>query len=718
MTDDFWPEDEVDGAPALAPRTTGEKGAPAPEPAERRIAVPAKTPDPARQPIYAPRPVDGVTAVAGVPVQLPPRSTDSVPAPPPRVPARPMPQDLPQAPESAWARPPTAQFPTVTPAQAATPPVPVQRMEPLHGVPHQVPPAPLPRAAEPPEPHPVLPGRPPALPADGWPDDDLTAHESAYDDDAWYAQTGPTVRPAPPPVTHEFHFTGTFPTSSREAEESSYTVESHGDSGYADHRDRDYYDDYDDRHFFDAGTHAPAGVGTHAPEDAGTHAPGFGPGTHAPGFGAGTDAPEVHDAEIAPPPLPPSWPTRVFEPPTAAPTPAADQDLPLYEFDADSQPDGAYERPADLPATGTGDAPGRHSFEHPPVPDGPPALPGPTVRPVPPGTVHNGADFTPSRDPARRVDGFAPGVPTAEEFARRRAARQPEPEARMGVQAALRRSTFGLVSPGPGKKEREHRHNVELIRRNFGGLRQVTVVNPKGGAGKTVAVLMLAMTFGQRRGGYVLAWDNNETQGTLGMRAQQDFHARTVRDLLRDLHFFTGASGRVGDLSQYVRAQGEGMFEVLASDESATAGEMLTDVAFGDIRDVVSRFYKVIVVDTGNNVRAPNWQAAVDATDQLVVTMSARNDSAETAARMLDHLEQTGRTRAVRQAVTVVSMPANQRDLDVDAIERHFAARTREVIRVPFERVIDSGEPIRYARLSDATAAAWVKVAAAVAEGL
>ncbi len=74
------------------------------------------------------------------------------------------------------------------------------------------------------------------------------------------------------------------------------------------------------------------------------------------------------------------------------------------------------------------------------------------------------------------------------------------------------------------------------------GLRQITVVNPKGGAGKTVATLMLGLAFGQTRGGFVLAWDNNETQGTLGMRAQQDVHGRTVRDLLRDLGRFGGAA--------------------------------------------------------------------------------------------------------------------------------------------------------------------------------
>jgi MinD-like ATPase involved in chromosome partitioning or flagellar assembly len=355
--------------------------------------------------------------------------------------------------------------------------------------------------------------------------------------------------------------------------------------------------------------------------------------------------------------------------------------------------------------------------------------PHPGVTTVPPSEEAPGVyrmPATPPPDPAPpdpaspAPDPWAAGsfVPTAEEFARRRAGRPADPVARMGPRAAVHRMTFGVVRPGPGRREREYRHEIDMVRRNFGGLRQVTVVNPKGGAGKTVAVVMLAMTFGQRRGGYVLAWDNNETQGTLGMRAQQDFHTRTVRDLLRDLDHFTGPGGRVGDLSQYVRAQGEGMFDVLASDESATAGEMLTAAAFADIREVVSRFYKLIMVDTGNNVRAANWQAAIDATDQLVITMSARNDSAETAARLLDHLEQSGRRRLVRQAVTVVSMPPSRRELDVPAIQRHFAARTRTVLLAPYERLIDTGEPIRYGALSQASRRAWLTIAAAVAEGL
>ncbi|WP_371687355.1 MinD/ParA family protein, partial [Micromonospora sp. KC723] len=333
------------------------------------------------------------------------------------------------------------------------------------------------------------------------------------------------------------------------------------------------------------------------------------------------------------------------------------------------------------------------------------------------GTPHGGVPQQP-QSVTRPEAAWTPEgpAPTAEDFARRRQARPADPVATMGVRAVVNR--IGLVKLPPGRHEQEVKRDIEMVRRNFGGLRQVTVVNPKGGAGKTVAILLLAMTFGQKRGGYVLAWDNNETQGTLGMRAQQDFHSRTVRDMLRDLGQFQGAHGRIGDLSQYVRSQGEGMFDVLASDESATGGEMLTAAAFAEIREVVSRFYKLIFVDTGNNVRAQNWQAAMDATDQLVVTMSARNDSAETAARMLDHLEQSGRQRLVRQAVTVVSMPPSRKEIDLPAIQEHFAARTRAVLLAPYERLIDTGEPIRYGGLSSATRDAWLKIAAAVAEGL
>nr|WP_189193473.1 chromosome partitioning protein [Micromonospora fulviviridis] len=419
-------------------------------------------------------------------------------------------------------------------------------------------------------------------------------------------------------------------------------------------------------------TPGPAGYGQPGPAGHGQPAPGpggYGPPTPTPQAGPHGPAPQAGPPAPAPQAgvagwYPPAWPQQAAPPPQ----PGAPQ-----------QPPAPQAQPAPQQQPG-------------------PQQPGPAAYPEQVWTPASGAP------------------PTAEDFARRRQVRPVDPVATMGVRAVVNK--IGLVRLAPGRQEQEMRRDIEMVRRNFGGLRQVTVVNPKGGAGKTVAILLLAMTFGQKRGGYVLAWDNNETQGTLGMRAQQDFHSRTVRDMLRDLAQFQGPHGRVGDLSQYVRSQGEGMFDVLASDESATGGEMLTAAAFAEIREVVSRFYKLIFVDTGNNVRAQNWQAAMDATDQLVVTMSARNDSAETAARMLDHLEQSGRQRLVRQAVTVVSMPPSRKEIDLPAIQEHFAARTRAVLLAPYERLIDTGEPIRYGQLSSATRDAWLKIAASVAEGL
>ncbi|MET8906174.1 chromosome partitioning protein [Micromonospora sp. NPDC004551] len=446
----------------------------------------------------------------------------------------------------------------------------------------------------------------------------------------------------------------------------------------------------------------PGGVAEGSPDTP----PRLGPFPPSPGvplqqpYGDGTAYPPgpVGYGQPAPQPgapgwYPPAWPQQAGPPPQ----PGTPQQPP-----APPQPPGPHQPgPHQLAPHQPGPhQPAPHQpTPHQPVPPQPgPQQPGPAAYPEQVWTPASGAP------------------PTAEDFARRRQARPVDPVATMGVRAVVNK--IGLVRLAPGRQEQEMRRDIEMVRRNFGGLRQVTVVNPKGGAGKTVAILLLAMTFGQKRGGYVLAWDNNETQGTLGMRAQQDFHARTVRDMLRDLAQFQGPHGRVGDLSQYVRSQGEGMFDVLASDESATGGEMLTAAAFAEIREVVSRFYKLIFVDTGNNVRAQNWQAAMDATDQLVVTMSARNDSAETAARMLDHLEQSGRQRLVRQAVTVVSMPPSRKEIDLPAIQEHFAARTRAVLLAPYERLIDTGEPIRYGQLSSATRDAWLKIAASVAEGL
>jgi len=159
------------------------------------------------------------------------------------------------------------------------------------------------------------------------------------------------------------------------------------------------------------------------------------------------------------------------------------------------------------------------------------------------------------------------------------------------------------------------------VQRSFGRPVSIAFVNPKGGGGKTTCTLLAAATLGTHRGGGVVAWDCNETRGTLGLRALPDTPT-TVWDLLGHLDEFERPGSRIGDLAAYLRGQGEARFDVLASDEDAANMEQVDGAACARILTVLQRFYKITCIDTGNNLRASNWQAVIGSADQLVVCSS------------------------------------------------------------------------------------------------
>jgi len=288
-----------------------------------------------------------------------------------------------------------------------------------------------------------------------------------------------------------------------------------------------------------------------------------------------------------------------------------------------------------------------------------------------------------------------------------------------GWRGRVAAATGGRLRIRPGLAELRHRDRLEAVRRPLVGARTVVVVNPKGGAGKTPAALLLAATLGAHRGS-ALAWDNNETRGTLGLRALAHPDAnRTVWDLLADVDHFQTVKARIGDLAAYTRPQGEARFDVLASDGDPARMAQVDAAGFRRIREVLARFYGVIVIDTGNNVRASNWQAAVDAADALVVVSTYQADTAETAGWVLDHLRSTGRARLADQAVTVLTAarpavdPAVRRELVT-----HYARTTRAVVEIPYDPVIAIGQELDLYALHRRTREAWLAATAAVADGL
>ena len=343
------------------------------------------------------------------------------------------------------------------------------------------------------------------------------------------------------------------------------------------------------------------------------------------------------------------------------------------------------------------------------------AAPAPEL-PVTPASVAAAAAAAPPVAPLTRAEAKRP---TLDDFLQSRPA-APVGPATMGWQAAVRRLSGGLISPRPSTFELNHRGAIERVQRSLRGPRTVVVINPKGGAHKTTATLLLAATFGTHRGGSTLAWDNNETRGTLGWRAQPARHQNTAVDLLRDLERFNDIrNAKVGDLDNYTRAQGSTQFDVLASDEDAAASSTIDAAAFNELHATLSRFYRVIVVDTGNNMRASNWEAAVATADQLVIVSTVREDTAASAAWLVDGLHEKGHEEKVRQAVTVLASPAKVADPQLhDRLHAHFQSLTRSVLDVPHDPALVDGGTLNFDALTPETREAWLQVTATVADGL
>ena len=313
-----------------------------------------------------------------------------------------------------------------------------------------------------------------------------------------------------------------------------------------------------------------------------------------------------------------------------------------------------------------------------------------------------------------------PDVPrfmSATDFLERRAEHEGYGPPTWGWRGRLHRWTGGTVSPRMGADEMQYARDRAAIQRAFDGPRTIAFLNPKGGAAKTTSVLVAGYTFGTVRGGGVVAWDNNETRGTLGIRGQRAGHGNTTRELLEDLERFNDVyQARIGDLGAFVRSQGDAHFDVLASDERPDVTGMIRASDFTAVHQLLERFYRLVLVDTGNNMRAENWLAAAEAADLLVVTTTVREDTGYSGLWMLDALQDAGYQDLKHRTITVLSEPASHVDeqLAQDMVDV-YEQRTKAVFRVPYDPALVSGSVVPYDQLSDATRMAWVRACATMA---
>lgn len=281
----------------------------------------------------------------------------------------------------------------------------------------------------------------------------------------------------------------------------------------------------------------------------------------------------------------------------------------------------------------------------------------------------------------------------------------------------------------PSEEELSEREDIRTVSQHWPGPRTIAVVNRKGGANKTPTVVMLSAILARYSGAATVAWDNNESQGTLGWRTEKGSHDRSVLDLIDASTELLSPSTNAAEIAKFVHHQTADKFDVLRSDENEEGDHEVTAEEVDIAHQVLTRYYRLVVMDSGNTARAANWRRMIDHTNQLVVPVTAIEDRAEAARLTLQTLESRGGHDAelARNAVVIVSESTDaKRSMSGDALKRAkdeahriadgFAPFVRAVVRIPYDPALVNG-PIRYEALQPATQRAWLAAAAAVAAG-
>ena len=257
------------------------------------------------------------------------------------------------------------------------------------------------------------------------------------------------------------------------------------------------------------------------------------------------------------------------------------------------------------------------------------------------------------------------------------------------------------------------------VSQHWPGPRTIAVLNGKGGAGKTPTSILLASNFARLGSGSVVAADGNVTRGTLGWRTEQGPHNATILDMVPQTEALMDPSARNGDVAAYTHHQTIDQFDVLRSNPLLLSTEQkLTPEELDGIQQVLTRYYRMIIWDTGNDEGDSLWLRIVSHADQIVIATTTRTDHAEAGRLLLQGLSgRDERSATLAANAVVVSSQADREEPPATSLVDGFAGIAREVVTIPYDRSMRE-QWLRSDKLAPTTRAAWLHAAAAVARGL
>jgi MinD-like ATPase involved in chromosome partitioning or flagellar assembly len=280
-----------------------------------------------------------------------------------------------------------------------------------------------------------------------------------------------------------------------------------------------------------------------------------------------------------------------------------------------------------------------------------------------------------------------------------------------GWQAVVYQLSGGRLRPPPGAAERARHELRARISAPVAGCQRIAVVALKGGVGKTTTTACLGAVFAEHRGDRVVAIDANPDPGTLGYRIRRDT-ARTAKDLLANVDKLQ----RYADVRAFA-SQTDLRLEVIASEADPSRDEAFGEDDYRELAAVLERFYSLVLTDCGPGLLHSAMRAILPTADQLVVVAAPSLDGARSASLTLDWLERHGYGPLAGSSVVVINAVRERGLVDVDKLTEHFARRCRAVVRVPYDRHLETGAEIVLDELAPGTYRAYVQLAAAVADG-
>jgi MinD-like ATPase involved in chromosome partitioning or flagellar assembly len=283
-----------------------------------------------------------------------------------------------------------------------------------------------------------------------------------------------------------------------------------------------------------------------------------------------------------------------------------------------------------------------------------------------------------------------------------------------GWRRTVYRATGGMVRVGESAGMQRRRELVWRARTPVaGGHHRVAVMSLKGGVGKTTTTVGLGATLGTLRGDRVIAVDANPDRGTLSDKVRLETSA-TVRDLLNERQ----QVHRYADVRAFT-SQASSRLEVLASDRDPGVSVAFSDADYRDVARVLEHYYSICITDCGTGLLHSAMTGVLTLSDQIVLVSSPSVDGARSASATLDWLDAHAYGDLVRNAVVVLSTvrPRSKSSVDLDRLEQHFAARCRDVVRVPYDPHLEEGAEVELEQLSPATTEAYLRLAATVGDG-